>query len=288
MRTITSTSKGIGLRMEHIDILSEMPKHPDIDFLELAPENWMNIGGEKRERLNEIAQKYPLIAHGLSLSIGDCLPLNEAFLKDIGHFLNEFHIEIYSDHLCYSRDSQGYLYDLLPVPRMEENIAYLTPRIKRVQDLLERTLVLENISFYHRYPNEMPEGEFFSELITQSGCQMLLDINNVYVNSVNHNHCPYEMLRTLPSDAIRYYHIAGHLQQDDNSLLDTHGKPVPECVRELAHYAFNLHGNKPLLLERDHNVPPLVVLTEELRDIHREVKASEHQFTPSVQGAYYV
>ncbi|PTC06340.1 hypothetical protein C9980_03970 [Vibrio mediterranei] len=287
MRTITNTSKGLGLRMEHVDMLSDMPKHPDIDFLELAPENWMNLGGAKRERLEQIADKYPLVAHGLSLSIGDCVPLNESYLKDVARFLNEFDIEIYSDHLSFSRDSQGYLYDLLPIPRNRENIDYLASRIQRVQDVVARPLVLENISFYHNYDNDIPEGEFFAELIEKSGCQMLLDINNVYVNSINHGFDAYEMLQSLPSDAIRYYHIAGHLQQSDQSLLDTHGKPVPDSVIELAHYVFNLHGNKPLLLERDHNVPPLVVLTEELRDIHAVVKAAERQVQLSESGVLY-
>ncbi|MGR5091907.1 DUF692 domain-containing protein [Vibrio maritimus] len=287
MRTVTDTSKGIGLRMEHIEMLSEMPKHPDIDFLELAPENWMNIGGEKRERLIDIAGKYPLVAHGLSLSIGDCVPLNESYLADVTRFLNEFDIEIYSDHLCFSRDSQGYLYDLLPVPRNQENIDYLVSRIQRVQHLVERPLVLENISYYHNFGNEMPEGEFFAELIEKSGCQMLLDINNVYVNSVNHGYCPYEMLRALPSDAIRYYHIAGHLKQSDESLLDTHGKPVPDSVKDLAHYVYRLHGSKPLLLERDHNVPPLVVLSEELRQIYADVSTPTRLTSSVKQGETY-
>ncbi|GLT17162.1 hypothetical protein GCM10007938_09390 [Vibrio zhanjiangensis] len=271
MRTITNTSKGLGLRSEHLDLLCQLPEHPDIDFLELAPENWMNIGGLKREQLQDIAQKYPLVAHGLSLSIGDCQPLNEPFVREVARFLDEFSIDIYSEHLSFSRDSQGYLYELLPIPRQKENIAYLVERIQRVQDLIQRPIALENISYYHSYGDEIPEGEFIAEVCDRSGCELLLDINNVYVNSQNHNYCPYQMLNTLPSEAIRYCHIAGHLKERDGFLLDTHGTPVPDQVLYLARYTYGVHGSKPLLLERDQNMPSLLVLAEELRSIHGEI-----------------
>lgn len=271
VRTIQNTDKGIGLRSEHIELLARSPKHPDIDFLELAPENWMSLGGLKREQLQDIAKQYPLIAHGLSLSIGDCQPLNTKFVRQVGQFLDELNIQVYSEHLSFSRDNQGYLYELLPVPRRAENIGYLADRIKQVQDIIQRPLVMENISYYHNYGDEMPEGDFIAEIAKRSGCELLVDINNLYVNSHNHHFEAAEMLKTLPSDAIRYYHIAGHLVESDKSLLDTHGMEVQQAVIELARYAFDLHGSKPLLLERDNNVPPLVVLTEELRDVHGQI-----------------
>ncbi|ASG03755.1 DUF692 domain-containing protein [Vibrio anguillarum] len=271
MRAIDRTSKGIGLRSEHVDLLCQLPDHPDIDFLELAPENWMNMGGLKREQLQQIAKHYPLVAHGLSLSIGDGQPLNKAFVKKVAAFLDEFNIEIYSEHLSFSHDAQGYLYELLPIPRYKESIAYLVDRIHCVQDIVQRPLVLENISYYHSYGKEIPEGEFIAEIVERSGCQLLIDINNVYVNSRNHNYCPFDMLATLPSEAIGYYHIAGHLKEREGFLLDTHGKPVQQEVIDLARYAYALQGSRPLLLERDHHLPPLVVLTEELRTIHHEI-----------------
>ncbi|MFW7524693.1 DUF692 domain-containing protein [Vibrio ostreicida] len=271
MRAISDTSKGIGLRSEHLDLLCQLPEHPDIDFLELAPENWMNMGGLKREQLQSIAQHYPLIAHGLSLSIGDCQPLNEHFVKEIARFLDDFNIEIYSEHLSFSRDKQGYLYELLPIPRYKQNIPYLVERIQRVQDIIQRPLVLENISYYHDYGHEMPEGEFIAQVCQRSGCELLIDINNVFVNSHNHHYCPYDMLNLLPSEAIRYYHIAGHLKAQNDFLLDTHGKPVSKDVVNLARETYCRHGQKPLLLERDHNVPSLLLLTEELRRIHGEI-----------------
>ncbi|UWZ99300.1 DUF692 domain-containing protein [Vibrio splendidus] len=283
MRTIQNTDKGIGLRSEHIELLADSPKHPDIDFLELAPENWMSLGGLKREQLQDISKKYPLIAHGLSLSIGDCQPLNTKFVRQVGQFLDELNIQVYSEHLSFSRDSQGYLYELLPVPRYAENIGYLADRIKQVQDIIQRPLVMENISYYHNYGDEMPEGEFIAEIAKRSSCELLVDINNLYVNSQNHQFDTTEMLKALPSEAIRYYHIAGHLVESDRSvegdttiesnksLLDTHGMPVQQEVIDLARYVFGLHGSKPLLLERDNNVPPLVVLTDELRTMRSQV-----------------
>ncbi|EGA68920.1 hypothetical protein VISI1226_20989 [Vibrio sinaloensis DSM 21326] len=271
MRSINNTAKGLGLRTEHIDLLAHVDKHPDIDFLELAPENWMNIGGLKRELLQEISSKYPLVAHGLSLSIGDTQPLNTQFVKQVRHFLDEFNIEIYSDHLSQSRDSQGYLYDLIPIPRRKGNIGYLSDRIKQVQDIISRPLVLENISYYHDFGDEMPEGDFMAEIVETTQCELLLDINNAYVNSQNHQFNVYDMINALPSSAIRYYHIAGHLVESDHYLIDTHGEEVCREVLQLAQYTFGVHGAKPLLLERDNNVPPLLALAEELNHVHRNV-----------------
>lgn len=299
VRTIQNTDKGIGLRSEHIELLARSPKHPDIDFLELAPENWMSLGGLKREQLQDIAKQYPLIAHGLSLSIGDCQPLNTKFVRQVGQFLDELNIQVYSEHLSFSRDSQGYLYELLPVPRRAENIGYLADRIKQVQDIIQRPLVMENISYYHNYGDEMPEGEFIAEIAKRSGCELLVDINNLYVNSQNHHFDATEMLKALPSDAIRYYHIAGHLVESDRSvagntavesnksLLDTHGMEVQQEVIDLARYVFDLHGSKPLLLERDNNVPPLVVLSEELRTVHRQVLNAGVAHRPMNQELVY-
>lgn len=208
MRPISSRSRGIGLRQEHLDALCSGTIRPGIDFLELAPENWMAIGGAKRAQLHQLAERYPLVAHGLSLSLGDCQPLNRTLLGQIRTFLDEFGIEIYSEHLSFSRDEQGYLYELLPVPRQWENIPYLAERIEQVQEALARPLVLENISYYHGYGHEMPEENFLAELVARSGCELLLDINNVFVNSRNHGYCPKRMSAGLPGSAIRYFHIA--------------------------------------------------------------------------------
>jgi len=263
MREIARNSAGIGLRNEHILALLQQPKRQGIDFLELAPDNWMNIGGAKKEYLADVSKKYPLIAHSLSLSIGDVCPLNETYINDVRRFLDEYCIDIYSDHLCFSRDSHGYLYDLLPVPRFADTLPYLAQRIDHVQNLLGRRLVLENVSSYHRYAGEMPESEFWGELLQRSGCGMLLDINNVYVNAFNHGFDALDYIRSIPGGAIVYYHIAGHLKYEE-FRLDTHGTSVQEDVMELVKQTFHLHGDRPLLLERDNNVPPLDDLCEEL------------------------
>lgn len=151
MRSINSEAFGIGLRSEHVAELASTPRRKDIDFLELAPDNWMGIGGIKEQHLGDIAEKYPLVAHSLSLSIGDCLPLNRDYIHRIRRFLDRYDIALYSDHLCFSRDEQGYLYDLLPIPRFAKTLDYLVARIDEVQDILQRPLVLENISAYHGY-----------------------------------------------------------------------------------------------------------------------------------------
>lgn len=268
MRPITCRSRGIGLRQEHLDALCSGPVRPGIDFLELAPENWMAIGGAKREQLHLLAERYPLVAHGLSLSLGDCQPLNRTLLGQIRAFLDEFAIDIYSEHLSFSRDDQGYLYELLPVPRQWENIPYLVDRIDQVQEALARPLVVENISYYHGFEGDVPEAPFLAELVARSGCELLLDINNVFVNSRNHDYCPQQMIAALPGEAIRYYHIAGHLVEADGTLLDTHGKPVCDAVVDLARFTMNTHGLRPLLLERDHHLPPLTQLEAELSWIH--------------------
>ncbi len=201
MRPISASSRGVGLRQEHLAQLCAVPARPGIDFLELAPENWMAIGGARREQLQQIAARYPLVAHGLSLSLGDCQPLNMTLLGQIRAFLDEFGIEIYSEHLSFSRDARGYLYELLPVPRQWENLPYLAERIRQVQDALARPLVLENISYYHGYEHEMAEEAFLTELVARSGCELLLDINNVFVNSRNHGYCPERMIAGLPGQA---------------------------------------------------------------------------------------
>lgn len=145
---------------------------------------------------------------------------------------------------------------------------HLAERIAQVQEALARPLVLENISYYHGYDHEMPEEDFLAELVARSGCELLLDINNVFVNSRNHGYCPKRMIAGLPGSAIRYFHIAGHLEEADGTLLDTHGKPVCEEVVALARYTVQTHGLRPLLLERDHHLPPLAELEAELARVH--------------------
>ncbi|QBC44778.1 DUF692 domain-containing protein [Iodobacter fluviatilis] len=267
MRTIAPSSLGVGLRSEHAQWLSDQPIDPNIDFLELTIENWLEVGGRKREQLDILSSKYPLIAHGLSLSIGDTLPLNIEFIKRVKRFLDRYQIDVYSDHLSYSRDKQGYLYDLLPIPRSPEMAVYISEKIRQAQYILERTLILENISYYYNHDGQMNEAEFINEIVERSQCQLLLDINNAYVNGVNHDYDPLKFIANLPSASIRYFHIAGHWQQEDGVIIDTHGANVCGEVIELAKQTIKLHGTKPLVLERDNHLPSLKDLCGEVSEL---------------------
>lgn len=271
MRSLGAHARGIGLRAELVEALCGQPRREDIDFLEIAPENWMGLGGRKRDQLDRIAGLYPLVAHGLSLSVGDTQPLNHIYLTDLRHFLDDYGIMLHSDHLSLSRDGTGYLYDLLPVPRRQDNLDYLAARIDRVQQATGRRLVLENISAYHQFPDDMTEGAFMAALADRSGCGILLDINNAYVNARNHGGDALAFIASLPSDALAYYHIAGHVELEDGLLLDTHGMPVADAVVALGRQVWALHGPRPLLLERDNRLPPLDVLTAELAHVHEAI-----------------
>ncbi|UTH73514.1 DUF692 domain-containing protein [Chromobacterium sp. IIBBL 290-4] len=256
MRTIAPLAVGVGLRAEHAQWLADNDPQPGIDFLEITLENWLGVGGRKREQLERIAEKYPLIAHGLSLSIGDELPLDREHVAQARRFLDRYGIDLYSDHLSYSRDSQGYLYELLPLPRSEAEAKRIAAKIRQAQDMLARPLILENISYYHQHPGQMDEADFIRAVAERSGCQLLLDINNVRVNAGNHGYQAERFIAALPSAAIRYFHIAGHWRREDGMLIDTHGEPVCAKVEALARHAVAVHGPRPLVLERDNRLPP--------------------------------
>ncbi|ASG67617.1 hypothetical protein fh0823_02930 [Francisella halioticida] len=262
---MTKKAQGIGLRSEHQSILSAK-KVSGIDFLELAPENWMGLGGFKQNFLEKAAEIYPIVAHSLNLSIAGFRPLNKEFLNEVRIFLDRYNIKIYSDHLCFTDDEKGYLYDLLPVPREKETVSHICNRIEQVQDIIKRPLVLENISYYYQYDNDMNELEFINSILEKSGAKLLLDINNVYVNGHNHGYDPYEFVSNIKKDSISYYHIAGHYKSDD-FIIDTHGKSVIEEVKKLAKFTIEKHGWYPLLLERDNFIPKLDDLIAELNSI---------------------
>lgn len=262
--------RGLGLRREFASELSAQPKRTDIDFLEVVPDNWMSMGGESVDILENLAAKYPFVAHSLSLSIGDALPFDRDYLGSVRAFLDRFDIAVYGDHFSISRDSRGYLYELIPIPRSPQSAAFIADKIKAVQDFLSRRLLLENISYYYEEDDQMPEAEFIASIIERSGCRLLLDVNNVYVNGRNHGTDPISFLNTLPRDAVGYYHVAGHLDQpEQDRVLDTHGTPVADDVMELGAYAVARFGDLPIVLERDNHLPSLNELCEELAFVHR-------------------
>ncbi|CAG67828.1 MULTISPECIES: HvfB family MNIO-type RiPP peptide maturase [Acinetobacter] len=255
---------GLGLRREFMDAFLNAETHPD--FIEVAPENWMGFGGRHAKLLARCVEKAPLICHGLSLSIGGPHPLDLEFIQQVKLFLQRYQVQIYSEHLSYTHDG-GYLYDLLPIPMTEAAVNYVAERILRVQDILGQRLVIENVSTYLMPNAEMPEAEFVREVLLKADCELLLDVNNVYVNSVNHDSDAYAFIDAMPKDRIRYLHVAGHEQVEKNLLIDTHGAAIRDPVWQLLQYSYQVCGVKPTLLERDFNIPSWAQLQTELSQI---------------------
>ncbi|OEY95063.1 hypothetical protein BJD20_16855 [Acinetobacter proteolyticus] len=255
---------GLGLRREFIDAFLNADTHPD--FIEVAPENWMGFGGRHAKLLAQCVEKAPLICHGLSLSLGGPHPLNIEFIQQVKNFLQCYQVPIYSEHLSYTHDG-GYLYDLLPIPMTEAAVNYVAERILRVQDILGQRLVIENVSTYLMPNAEMREAEFVREVLLKADCELLLDVNNVYVNSINHGSDAYAFIDAMPKDRIRYLHVAGHEQVEKNLLIDTHGAAISDPVWQLLQYSYQVCGVKPTLLERDFNIPSWQQLQNELTHI---------------------
>lgn len=253
---------GLGLRRSMIEQLAAQPT-PCVDFLELAPENWIRVGGRFGKQLRQLAERYPLVLHGLSLDIGGPRELDWELLGNIKQFMAEFSALHYSEHLSWCGD-EGHLYDLMPIPFTGEAVTYVAERILRVQDFLGVRIAMENSSYYAAPAQQMSEIEFIHAVVEVADCDLLLDVNNIYVNSVNHGYDPADFLRSLPGDRARYIHIAGHYVEEEDLLVDTHGADVIDPVWALLIQAYQQYGPLPTLLERDFNIPPLGRLLEEV------------------------
>lgn len=254
-----------------------------VDFLEVAPENWIGLGGRYGRQFKALAERYRFVLHGLSLSIGGPAPLDTDLLKSIKQFMDRYGIDIYTEHLSYCSDD-GHLYDLMPIPFTEEAVRYVADRVVQVQDILERQIALENVSYYAApAPQEMSELEFVNQVIETANCGLLLDVNNIYVNSVNHQYDPVTFLKGLAGDRIAYIHVAGHYNEAEDLIVDTHGANVIEPVWNLLQEAYRCFGCQPTLLERDFNLPPLEELLQEVE----QIKDLQNQFVDksSVEGA---
>jgi len=257
---------GLGLRREKIDEMLETDLAP-VNFMEVAPENWINVGGSFGKKFRQFSEKFDFVCHGLSLSIGSPAPLDEDFVKNVGHFLKTHGVKHYSEHLTYCSDN-GHLYDLLPIPFTEEAVHYVAERIRRVQDILQQEISMENASYYTPAPGqEMAEIEFINAVLDEADCGLLLDVNNIYVNSINHHYDPIEFLKQLPAQRIRYAHIAGHYNEDVDLIVDTHGADVIDPVWTILDKAYEQFGVFPTLLERDFNIPPVPQLLTEVKQI---------------------
>ena len=256
---------GLGLRRSFLAEIVDQPP-TNVGFYEVAPENWMTLGGRLGKQFRAMTERFDFICHGLSLSIGSLDPLDEAFVVDLKRFMAEHGIKLYSEHLSYC-SHEGHLYDLMPMPFTDDAARHVASRICRVQDILEQRIAIENISYYAAPGQEMREIDFFNAVVAEADCDVLIDINNIYVNSVNHGYDPEEFLRAIPGDRIAYAHIAGHYVEAENFLVDTHGAPVIDPVWTLLDKAYQLFGVFPTLLERDFNLPPLAELLQEVDTI---------------------
>ena len=269
---------GLGLRRELLEPLMGAETQP-VDFLEVAPENWIGVGGRLGRRFRWLTERYPFVCHGLSLSIGGPSPLDEHFLQRLKRFLDEHGIRRYTEHLSYCSDD-GHLYDLMPIPFTEEAVRYTAGRIRRTQEILERRIALENVSYYAAPGKEMEEIDFVRAVLEEADCDLLLDVNNIYVNSINHGYDAEAYLKTLPADRVVYFHVAGHYVEAEDLRVDTHGADVCDPVWELLKVAYGHFGVVPTLLERDFNIPPLPELLGEIRYI-RELQAAAGGATAS-------
>ncbi|GMR20810.1 MAG: DUF692 domain-containing protein [Gammaproteobacteria bacterium] len=253
---------GLGLKRALVGPLAE-DNPAQIRFLEVAPENWIGVGGRWGKKFRSFTERYPFVTHGLSLSIGSPAPLDEIFIRQVKGFIEEHNIDCYSEHLSYCSDD-GHLYDLMPIPFTEEAVHHVAGRIKQVQDILERRIAMENISYYATPGKEMDEIEFINAVLEEADCDLLLDVNNIYVNSINHKYDAVAFLKALPGDRIAYFHIAGHYKEAEDLLVDTHGAPIISNVWELLDQAYEHFGVVPTLLERDFNIPELPELLGEI------------------------
>ena len=270
---------GLGLRRPIADQLMADPPE-DVDFMEVAPENWIHVGGKLGKKLRFFTERYPFVIHGLSLSIGAPSPLNEQLVRDIKAFIAEHNIRLYSEHLSYCGDD-GQLYDLMPIPFTEEAVKYVAARVRRVQDILEQRMALENVSFYAPVDSSMTEREFLLAVLEEADCDLMLDINNIVVNSINHKYDASKFLRAMPAERIRYFHLAGHFVEDEDLRIDTHGTPVDDAAWALLAEAYAVFGPVPTLLERDFNFPPMDELLGEVRRIKELQLATDHRSAAS-------
>lgn len=272
--TYPVTGPGLGLRRAFVGPLIENPPS-NIGFYEVVPENWINLGGKYGKQLRQLTEQFPFVAHGLSLSIGSPDPLDTAFVRDVGQFLKQHQIKIYTEHLTYCSDG-GHMYDLMPIPFTEEAIDHVAQRIIQVQDILGEQIAIENASYYAAPGKELEEIDFLNAVIQKADCKLLIDINNIYVNSVNHQYDAVKFLKQLPGERISYAHIAGHYNEAEDIIIDTHGADIIDPVWSLLDIAYQHFGVFPTLLERDFNIPPLADLLHEVNTI--EQAQIRHQF----------
>lgn len=263
---------GLGLRRGLMPELLALEEGA-VDFLECAPENWIGVGGYYGKSLEQLTERFALACHGLSLSLGGSLPLDLAFLEQTRQFLDRHQVRLYSEHLSYCSDD-GHLYDLMPIPFTDEAVHQVAARIRQAQDHLQRRIAVENISYYAAPYQALSELDFIRAVLDEADCDLLLDVNNVFVNACNHGYDAKEFLQGMPVSRVVGMHVAGHYDEAPDLKIDTHGASVKEDVWALFALACKRFGAQPTVLERDFNYPPLAELLEEtarIRAVQREV-----------------
>jgi uncharacterized protein (UPF0276 family) len=261
---------GLGLRVDHYEPI--LADHPEVDWFEALTENYLVPGGKPLDYLTRIRGRYPVVLHGVSLSIGSTQPLDRTYLAQVKALVARIEPEWVSDHLCWTGIAGRNMHDLLPLPYTEEALANVVERVRTVQDILGRRILLENVSSYVSYrDSQVTEWQFLREIAERADCLILLDVNNIYVSSVNHEFNPLDYVNAIPVDRVQQIHLAGHENHGDY-LIDTHDHPVPDPVWELYSAALRRFGSVSTMIERDANIPPLEELCSEL-DAARQLAA---------------
>ncbi len=252
---------GVGLRTVHYEhVLNHIP---EMDWFEIVSENFMDSGGRPRYILDKIREHYPIVMHGVSLSIGSADGLDQEYLERLKALIDEVDPQLVSDHLCFSNAGGDQLHDLLPLPHTDEAIRLVVKQVKQVQDFIERPIMLENVSSYFSFKHsEMPEWEFITTIAEEAGCGILLDINNIYVNAFNHKFDPLTFINAIPPHLVGQFHLAGH-SDHDTYLFDTHVGPIIEDVWKLYQVALKRFGCVSTLIEWDSHIPPFQELQDE-------------------------
>ncbi|PJE10210.1 DUF692 domain-containing protein, partial [Legionella sp.] len=264
---------GLGLRPEHYEDILLLK--PDVDWFEIISENYLIPGGKPLYYLDKIRENYPVVMHGVSLSIGSADPLDRVYLKELKSLAERINPVWISDHLCWTGVQGLNMHDLLPIPYTEEAIAHIVSRIKEIQDYLGRRILIENVSSYLTYiQSEMTEWEFISEIANQADCYLLLDVNNIYVSSINHNFDALEYVNAIPSERVVQIHLAGHSDYG-TYIIDTHDAPIIQPVWDLYAKTIAKLGPRSTMIERDDNIPPLAELLVELNQA-RKIMENSH------------
>jgi uncharacterized protein (UPF0276 family) len=271
---------GLGLRRALLGPLQDAQRdgrNDAIDFFEIAPENWIGVGGRLGRTLRSFTERHAFVCHGLSLSLGGQDPLDETLLAKIRRLLDAHGIAIYSEHLSYCFD-EGHLYDLMPIPFTDEAVHHVAARIRQTQDILGQRIAVENVSYYAAPGQALREIDFVNAVLKEADCDLLLDVNNIHVNSINHRYDAAAFLDALPGERVAYIHVAGHYDEADDLKIDTHGAPVIDPVWRLLERAYANFGVKPTLIERDFNFPPLAELVAEVA--HARMLQAAHAAEP--------